>query len=71
MGTVICPLLLMVLEGGIFTSYLESKDIILYQSRQSALTGFARTSTFYHQNCDAPHFQRPLRSFPLQPASSW
>jgi len=34
MGTVICPLLLMVLDGGIFTSYLENKDSILYFLRQ-------------------------------------
>jgi hypothetical protein len=36
MGTVICPLLLIVLDGGIFTSHLESKDNILYHSGQPA-----------------------------------
>jgi hypothetical protein len=29
-GTVICPLLLIVLEGAIFTCLLYSKDILLY-----------------------------------------
>jgi len=38
-------LLLMVLDGGIFTSIPESKDNIPYQPRQSILTGF--TLTFY------------------------
>jgi hypothetical protein len=45
MGTVTCPLLLIVLEGGIFTYSPRSKDNILYHPCQSALTGFARTST--------------------------
>jgi hypothetical protein len=38
MGTVTCPLLLMVLDGGIFTSKIESKDSTLYFSSQSILT---------------------------------
>jgi hypothetical protein len=39
MGTVTCPLLLMVLEGGIFTWSPRSKDTILYIARQSASSG--------------------------------
>jgi hypothetical protein len=41
MGTVTCPLLLTVLDGGIFTSTYESKDSILYLLRQSTLSGFS------------------------------
>src|SRR5258708_31717063 len=36
-GTVICPLLLIVLEGAIFTYLLYSKDIMLYGGRAAPL----------------------------------
>jgi hypothetical protein len=41
MGTVTCPLLLTVLDAGIFTSTSESKDSILYLPRQSTSSGFS------------------------------